>query len=85
MVYFILNKLVKDKNFKIRHINLHGMRFGIGDHEAFTSVSKMYALADVWTEFRLGWEESMKSIWRTCCNIAQAPDLGVYSASTSKP
>ena len=69
MVYFILNKLVKEENFKIRHTNLHGMRFGIGDHKAFTSIGKMYTLANVWTESRLGWEESMKSIWRPCHNI----------------
>ena len=85
IVYFILNKLVKEENFKIRHINLHSMRFSIFDHKAFTLVGKMYTLANVWTESRLGWGELMKSIWRTCHNIAQAPDLGVTGTSASKP
>jgi hypothetical protein len=80
MMYFILRKLVKEENFKIRHIDLHGMRFGIGDHKTFTSVGKMYALANVWTESGLGWGDSMKNIRST-----QAPDLGVTGASASKP
>ena len=85
MAYFILGKLVNEQFFNLRHIDLHGMRFGIGDHKAFTSVGKMYPLANVWTESGLGWGDLMESIRRTYCNIAQAPDLGVTSASTSKP
>ena len=66
MVYFILSKLVKVR-LKIRHIDLHGMRFGISGHKAFTSVCKMYALANVWIESGRGWGNSMKNIRRTCC------------------
>jgi hypothetical protein len=54
-MYFILSKLVNEENFKIRHLDLHGVRFGIGDHKAFTSVGEMYALANVWTKSGLGW------------------------------
>ena len=56
------------------------MRFGIGDHKTFTSVGKMYALANVWTDSGLGWGDSMKNIRST-----QAPDLGVTGSSASKP
>ena len=69
MMYFILSKLVKEDIFKIKHVDLHSMRFGIGDHKAFTSVSKMYALANVWTESKLGWGDSLKRIRRTWCNV----------------
>jgi hypothetical protein len=68
-MYFILCKLVNEQNFKIRQIGLHCMRFGIGDHKAFTSVGKMYALANVRAESRLGWRDSMKNIGGACCNI----------------
>ena len=66
MMYFILSRLVRKRTIKIRHLNLHSMRFGIGDHKAFTSFDKMYALANVWTESKLGWGDSMKNIWSTC-------------------
>jgi hypothetical protein len=68
-MYLILSKLVKEENFKIRHIDLHSVRFSIGDHKAFTSVGKMYTLANVWTESGLGRGDSMKNIRRTCCSI----------------
>jgi hypothetical protein len=45
------------------------MGLGISDHKAFTSVSKMYALANVWMESGMGWGYAMKNIWRTYHNI----------------
>ena len=66
MMYFVLSRLVKGETIKIKHLDLHSMRFGIGDYKAFTSVGKMYALANVWTESGLGWGDSMKNIWSTC-------------------
>jgi hypothetical protein len=66
MMYFILSGPVEGETIKIRHLNLHSMRFGIGDYKAFTSVGKMYALANVWTESDLGWGDSMKNILSTC-------------------
>ena len=46
------------------------MRFGIGDNKAFTSLGKMYALANVWMESGLGWGDSMKRMQRTWCTIS---------------
>jgi hypothetical protein len=66
MMYFILSGLVKGEIIKIRHLDLHSIRFGIGDYKAFTSVGEMYALANVWTQSELGWGDSMKNIRSTC-------------------
>jgi hypothetical protein len=68
-MYFILSKLVEEIS-KVRQIDLHGMRFSISDHKAFTSVGKMYTLANVWTESGLGWRDSMKRNRRTWHNIS---------------
>ena len=36
------------------------MRFDIDDYKAFTSVNKMYALANVWMKSELGWGDLLK-------------------------
>ena len=64
MMYFILSKLVKEENFMVRHIDLHSMRFGIGDHKAFTLVGKCpcRCMDRIWTGVRRLNEEDLENL-----------------------